>query len=264
MPKTFAIIPARLESSRLPNKLLLAETGKPLINYAVEAAVDSGIFDQVVVASDSEQILNAIDSNFLGKVRPLMVKDHCKCGTSRAAIAVSQMRIDTPISDHDVVVNIQGDEALLDDDIIRRVVAGIIPNLRPTHIPGGADVSTVATLTVASCVGPSVVKVVTDNRDRALYFSRAAIPSGAYHTYCHHGVYGFMVHSLLKIGELIERSDSLLADSERLEQLHWLQHGYVTYVAKRNGIFHGGINTRSEYDDFARICNERDRQKAKP
>lgn len=162
MSRTCGIIPARLASSRLPGKMLLAETGKPLIQYAWEAARRAKSLDEVILATDSEEIA-AAGRKFGARVE--LTGEH-PSGGDRIAEVVRRC-----CQDADVIVNLQGDEPEMDPASIDRLVEGL--RSRPD-----IEMATLATpiLDTATLADRSCVKVVCAADGRALYFSRLPIP----------------------------------------------------------------------------------------
>ncbi|MGH7129959.1 MAG: 3-deoxy-manno-octulosonate cytidylyltransferase, partial [Planctomycetaceae bacterium] len=160
--RTVGIIPARLQSTRLPRKLLLSETGKPLLQYTWEAACLARSLSQVIIATDSAEIAEAV-RGFGGRCE--MTGVHA-CGTDRIAEVVRRC-----CADADIVVNIQGDEPEIRPDQIDLLVQTLVENL-------DAEMATLATpiRDREQRDAPSCVKVVCATDGRALYFSRAAIP----------------------------------------------------------------------------------------
>lgn len=255
------IIPARLESTRLPRKLLLAETGKPLLQHTHEAAVASGVFDQVVVATDSPEIA-AVAGGFGASV--VMTSVDCATGTDRVREAADILELD----DSAIVVNVQGDEPLL----TRSVLAGLVGALSAELAIRDSGVFQVATHAFAidrtEADDPNLVKVVVAADGRALYFSRACIPylrdgsaAGGSQTESpwlgHAGIYAFAAGALRRFSRL---PASTLERLEKLEQLRLLEAGIpvMVVVGEKPGI---GIDTRADYDVFVRGEQERDRKR---
>ncbi len=162
MPRTYGLIPARLGSLRLPGKMLLAETGKPLIQYAWEAACRARSLDEVILATDSDEIATAAKA-FGARVE--RTGEH-PSGSDRIAEVVRRC-----CDDAGIVVNLQGDEPEMDPAAIDKVV-GLLER-RPD-----VEMSTLATpiQDVATLMDRSCVKVVCAADGRALYFSRLPIP----------------------------------------------------------------------------------------
>ncbi|HJZ54782.1 MAG TPA: 3-deoxy-manno-octulosonate cytidylyltransferase [Gemmataceae bacterium] len=241
------IIPARYASSRLPGKPLLRETGKYLIQHVYERACAAGCGADVVVATDDERILAAVRS-FGG--RAVMTRPDHPSGTDRVAeVAVGLSA--------DVVLNLQGDEPLIDPGSLD-LLAGLLES-----DPGAV----MATLAVpirdrAAYLSPSVVKVVCDDRGRALYFSRAPIPmvrdgepdfsADPARFYQHLGVYAYRRLFLLQIAATRRH---FLEETEKLEQLRVLGTGggiRVGVVAEA----HRGVDTPADYDAFVRAYRD--------
>ena len=216
------VIPARYGSTRLPGKALLPLAGKPMLQWVHEAAAASGA-REVLIATDDERIVRAARS--FGAVAVLTATDHAS-GTDRIAELARTQRW---LPD-DIVVNVQGDEPLMPAAVIAQVCA--LLRAQPQ-----ADIATLATPieSLTELLDPNVVKVVTDARGMALYFSRAPIPwtrdgatagiltqadcGGARR---HRGIYAYRVAALLRLAELPQ---GVLEEREKLEQLRALEHG---------------------------------------
>lgn len=241
------MIPARLASTRLPRKLLLQETGKPLIQHTYEAASRATRPDQVWVAADHDEIADAVRS-FGGRVK--MTDPQAPTGTDRVA------ELAATLSDVDIVVNVQGDEPEISGAAIDLAV-----DLLEEHPT--AQIATLATpiRNRTQLDDPACVKVVLDNRQRALYFSRCAIPHARHwhdhllsetppHFLQHVGLYAYRRNFLLKLAEFPR---SHLEQLECLEQLRFLAAGCSIQV----GIVDeptGGIDTRADYQAFVERC----------
>ncbi|MDH3719749.1 MAG: 3-deoxy-manno-octulosonate cytidylyltransferase, partial [Planctomycetota bacterium] len=219
---SFVFIPARVASTRLPEKLLLCETGKPLIQHTYEAACGAHRPLGVCVAAEDDRIARAV-LRFGGQA--VVTGPGYASGTDRVAAVVGQMRF----AGIDVVVNMQGDEPELPGAAIDQVVQLLEDN-------PGAVMSTLATPihTQSQLDDPSCVKVVFNHRHEAIYFSRAAIPSvrdGEADLltadppifYQHIGLYAYRRDFLL---QLTRMPPSRLEILESLEQLRVLEAGY--------------------------------------
>ena len=240
--KIVGIIPARLQSSRLPQKLLLNETGRPLIQYVWEIATASGAFSEVIVATDSREIYDVVQG-FGGRAE--MTAEH-PSGTDRVAEVVRRC-----CADADIIVNLQGDEPELEESTITALVAAIVDS--------GHEMATVAA-TISdheTVLNPNCVKVVIDDLNRAMYFSRAPIPfcrDGQIEDviqkvsawYLHVGLYAYRPEFLLKLTQL---PPSSLEQLEKLEQLRALQSGASIAVAvvPQASV---GIDTAADYAAF--------------
>jgi 3-deoxy-manno-octulosonate cytidylyltransferase (CMP-KDO synthetase) len=216
------VIPARYASTRLPGKPLALLKGKPMLQWVHEAAVASGA-DEIIIATDDERILEAATG--FG-ARALMTSLTHVSGTDRIAEVAMQSSWD----DEDVVVNLQGDEPLMPPELISQVA-----QLLQEH--PSAAIATLASriASIGTFMDTNVVKVVTDNSGRALYFSRAPIPwgrdtaassissqrgfSGARR---HIGLYAYRVNALRQLSML---PTGLLEQLEKLEQLRALESG---------------------------------------
>lgn len=237
------VIPARLASTRLPRKLLLAQTGKPLIQHTYEAAARATKPAGLVVAADCEEIA-AVVRSFGGKVE--LTSPDCASGTDRVA------EVARKLPGAAVLVNVQGDEPEIS-------AAAIDLAVELLERDPAAVMSTLATpiRTKEKLQDPSCVKVVFDSRGRAIYFSRAPIPFARNwddsllaaeppHYYQHIGLYAYRREFLLQLAELprapIERI-------ENLEQLRVLDAGYAITV----GVVDEptiGIDTPEDYRQF--------------
>lgn len=214
--KAIAVIPARLASTRLPRKMLRQISGKPLIGVVYEAVRSSGLLEDVIVAADSEEILNICRDHGW---RAQMTSSAHRSGTERVH-EISEREF------ADVYINVQGDEPLVRSQHIATL-------LRVMENPA-AQVGTVMTPAAEVDIGnPSAVKVVTALDGRALYFSRAMIPydrDGMRPRYFKHlGLYAYRKAALDRFVKLPESS---LEKSERLEQLRFLENGIAIYVGE--------------------------------
>lgn len=241
------VIPARYASQRLPGKLLLGETGWPLIRHTHERCLAVDGIDRVVVAVDGAEIHDAVVAYGGEAVR---TDPDLPTGTDRVAEAVRALELDP---DLDTVVNVQGDEPEIDP----RHVARLFDRLEQGRGgPDGGDGVGVATLAVeqrdeAGWDDPNRVKVVRDRRGRALYFSRAGVPrprdGGAPERWLLHvGIYGFLPGALARFRDC---GPSPLEGIERLEQLRFLEMGIgiAVDVVEAGG---GGIDTAEDYRRF--------------
>ena len=216
-----AIIPARYESSRFPGKPLALLNGKAVIVHVVERAMQCSLVDDALVATDDERIFNEVVA---AGYRAVMTSATHKSGTDRAAEAVRQ-------TDAEIIVNIQGDEPMIDPPSIDNAVKALIDDPLLDVSTLGLPISDPAQI-----ADPNVVKVVTSSAGMALYFSRAPIPydragAGGGTVMKHLGMYVYRRSFLLKYAAL---EPTALERTERLEQLRILQHGYGIKVVKAN------------------------------
>ncbi len=240
---SYVVIPARLASTRLPRKLLLAETGKTLLEHTHQAACRASKPSGLIVAADHEEVAAAVRA-FGGRV--VMTSPECASGTDRVA------EVARHLNDVDILVNVQGDEPELSGGSIDRAIELLEEN--PEMV-----MSTLATPIRDRAVleDPSCVKVVFDHGGRALYFSRSAIPhvrpwrdewlaADPPLFYLHVGLYAYRRDFLLRLSELARTP---LEKLESLEQLRVLEHGFQIAV----GVIDEptiGIDTPEDYRAF--------------
>ena len=239
--RTAIVLPARYASVRLPGKPLLRETGKPLIQHVYEQATRAKCGGRVVVATDDERIRAAVLA-FGGEV--VMTRADHVSGTDRVAEVAAGL-------DVDVVVNLQGDEPQFPPDALDALVALLAAN-------AAADAATLMTpiRDLDTYLSPHCVKVVTDARGRALYFSRSPIPMvrdggpdfaadpPLFHL--HLGVYAYRRDALLRLAAAPPHPLEL---AEKLEQLRVLGGGGVINVASIPHA-HRGVDTPADYAAF--------------
>ncbi len=237
-PGCVIVIPARYGSTRLPGKPLLKETGKYLIQHVHERAAAVRGAAAVIVATDDDRIARAV-RGFGGTA--VMTSAGCLTGTDRVAEAVRGRT-------EPYVINIQGDEPEIPAAVIEAVLAALVAN---PDVPMATAVAPL--VDSADLARPQVVKVVTDARGRALYFSRAAIPhvreaaDAAGAGYLRHiGIYGFRREFL---GTFVRLPEGRLERLERLEQLRVLEAGYPIQAAK---VEYAGVNIDTP-EDYARF-----------
>jgi 3-deoxy-manno-octulosonate cytidylyltransferase (CMP-KDO synthetase) len=215
--RVLGIIPARLASTRLPRKVLLPIAGEPLLAWVYRAAQACPALDEIVIATDSEEVINLC--NVRGWLSILTSAD-LPSGTDRLHAVSQQIPAD-------IYVNIQGDEPLLRPEHIDDI-------LRPFALPG-VDVTTLKVVCSPDNIpNPNAVKVVTAADGRALYFSRATIPydreaTGRTVYWKHLGLYAYRRAALERFASL---TPGVLEQTERLEQLRLLENGMSLYVAE--------------------------------
>jgi len=228
--KITAVIPARYASSRFPGKPLVDIAGKPMIRRIYEQVATCGDIDKVLIATDDVRILNAAEA--FG-VRVAMTSPECPSGTDRVAQAILE-------TDADYVVNVQGDQVILDIDALSRLVR---------ELKAGASMATIAAeASPGDKDDPNCVKVVCDLVGNALYFSRSPIPfarnTGHAAMLKHIGIYGFSRQTLLRFTSL---PPSSLERTESLEQLRALENGIPIRVIVAQGEFYE-INTPQDLE----------------
>jgi 3-deoxy-manno-octulosonate cytidylyltransferase (CMP-KDO synthetase) len=214
--KILGVIPARLDSKRLPGKVLRSIGGKAMVHWVYESAKQSSLLTGLIVAADSEEVQQYCRSHHI----PVTMTGQHASGSDRLHEVMEK-------TDGDVYVNIQGDE----------------PTLRPDHIDlllkpilsGDAEVTTLrVAIDEMAARNPNYVKVVTDERGRALYFSRSPIPfdrdgMGGIRYFKHIGLYAYTRAALALFHRLPQASLEL---AEKLEQLRFLQNGVPILVAE--------------------------------
>ncbi len=212
--KIIAVIPARYASTRFPAKLMQDLCGKTVILNTYEAAVNTKLFDDVFVATDSDLIFNEITEN--GGKAIMSLKEH-ESGSDRIAEAVENL-------DVDIVVNVQGDEPLINGAALAELIAVFKHDMnRQIDLA-----SLMREITDDSEINnPNNVKVVTDQNGFALYFSRSVIPYAreknvGVRYFQHIGIYAFRKQALMDFYHLPVKS---LEASEKLEQLRYLVFG---------------------------------------
>ncbi len=209
-PSIVGVIPARWGSSRLPGKPLAPIGGRPMIEHVYRRALRARRLSSVVVATDDERVREAVLS-FGGEVA--MTRGDHRSGTDRIGELLDGLGAAG-------VVNIQGDEPLIDPALIDELAGALVAELRLAS-PRSAGVITAAAPLGGDAGAPSVVKVACDREGYALYFSRAAIPHGG--PWLHHvGIYAYSARALRRF---ISRSPGPLERAERLEQLRFLEYG---------------------------------------
>ena len=217
-----AIIPARYQSNRFPGKPLAPILGKPLIQHVYERARAASLLSRVAVATDDERIAECVRS-FGGEV--VMTRSDHVSGTDRLAEAATIL----DISEHDVVVNIQGDQPLFPVQVVEQVA---MPLLEDPSLPMATLIYKI--VRKEEIDDPNHVKTVFDRNGNALYFSRSSIPFQrnpdekiAPTYYKHLGFYGYRKGFLLTFVGLPEGEWERF---EKLEQLRALEYGYTIKV----------------------------------
>ncbi len=250
-----AIIPARLASTRLEGKLLLALNGKPLILHTLEQAKKAQNVNRVIVATDSKEILNIINKS--GNEAVLTSQNH-QSGSDRIA------EVAETLPENSIIVNVQGDEPLISPKTIDAAIEAILND-------ENADIATTCEKikTAEDILNPNIVKVVTDENDYALYFSRSPIPfprdavnnfgsienalqndSQLISLYRKHtGLYVYRREYLLKFTKLAQTK---LEKTEMLEQLRALENGAKIKVVEttESSI---GVDTKEDLENVRMI-----------
>lgn len=220
-----AVIPARYEASRFPGKLMEDLCGAPVIIRTYDAAVATGLFKKVLVATDSTIIYNAIVAH--GGDAYMSIKEH-DCGSDRIAEAVAGI-------DTDIVINVQGDEPFTNKEDLQQLIQQF-------------EADTDQQIALASLMhvidkqedieNPNHVKVITNRKNNALYFSRSVIPyprDDQQHIpyYKHIGIYAFRKNALL---DFYNTPATPLELSEKIECIRYLEHGHNIRMVLTNHV----------------------------
>ena len=248
MSNYIVAIPARYASTRFPGKPLVLVGGIPMIKRVCMQALKSDA-KEVVACIDDERVESALDG--MDKVKVCMTSQDCKCGTDRLAQMIENLNID----ENTIIVNVQGDEPLINPEHIRQV-AQLLED-------SNADMSTLCFKidNVKDVFDPNSVKVVFDKNNMAMYFSRAPIPyerenfrnkdisSLEFEHYHHIGIYAYRAKTVLNYSKMPQVT---LEKCESLEQLRLLQNGMSIVVGVTENPPETGVDTP---EDLERINN---------
>ena len=229
--KIICVIPARFASTRLPGKPLADIAGKPMIVRVYERVLQATKPSEVIVAVDDERVYNAVLND--GGKAVMTAKNH-PTGTDRLAEVALKCK------DADVIINVQGDEPLIDPQVIDNLAEAFIAdeNLQMATVK--------TTMQEDEKNEPGNVKVITDKNDYALYFSRSLIPYPRENTgvivYKHIGIYGYRRDFLLQYAKM---EPTPLEQTESLEQLRALENGYKIKVITTDKHF-VGVDTKED------------------
>lgn len=239
--KIIAVIPARYASTRFPAKLMQDLGGKTVILRTYEAALETQLFDDVFVVTDSELIYDEINSN--GGKAIMSIKEH-ESGSDRIAEAVENMNVD-------IVINVQGDEPFINKKPLEQVIE-IFKNDTDKKVDLASLMFEIKDKTEIE--SPNNVKVITDQQGFALYFSRSVIPypreeNVGVRYMKHIGIYAFRKEALMDFYRLPMLS---LEASEKLEQLRYLEYGKRIRMVETD---HGsiGIDTPEDLEKARKI-----------
>jgi len=215
MAKVIGVIPARYSSSRFPGKVLAPIKGKPMIQRVWERVRQCRRIEDILVACDHPEVMEAVKA-FGG--RAVMTSDSHPSGTDRIAEAVKNEAVE-------IIINIQGDEPLIVPEVIDELAGALLDN---AEYPMASMMTTIHD--EETWQNPNAVKVVVNQRGEAMYFSRAPIPyrrdgkdAREVKIFKHIGLYAYRKDFLMKFAQL---PDSLLEQTEKLEQLRVLQAGF--------------------------------------
>ncbi len=221
--KIIAMIPARYSASRFPGKLMQDLNGKPVITRTYQATVSTNLFDDVIVVTDSSIIYNEITA-VGGKV--IMSRKEHDCGSDRIAEAVEDLEVD-------IVINVQGDEPFTEVDSLKKLIAVFNADKNQEVDLASLMVHITDEVEIKS---PNTVKVITDQNQFALYFSRNPIPYPrdteiAVKYYKHKGVYAFRKQAIMDFYKLPMR---MLEASEKIECIRYLEYGRSIKMVETN------------------------------
>ena len=228
------VIPARLNSTRLPRKILADLNGKPLIAHVMERALEAKSLDKVILAVDSEETIKTLEQYNFDMV--LTSSDHLS-GTDRIAEVIEE------IPDAEIIINIQGDEPLIEADVIDSLVDSFNDST--------VNISTIVStkLTVSDLLNPNVVKAIVNEYQDAIEFKRNIFDLEIGGVYRHVGIYGFRRESLISFTKL---DPSIREIESRLEQLRALDNGMSIRATVTNYDSHS-VDTQADLDKVARI-----------
>ena len=216
------IIPARIGSSRFPNKVLADIGGTPMVIRTAMAVQD---IDDVAIATDSEEVMKIAQSY---NIKAVMTSESHQSGTDRIYEAAQKLGL----GEDEVIINVQGDEPFIETEVIEAIYKLTQSNKNNPNIMMN---SCYKLITNPEADDPNIVKVVTNEKDIALYFSRAKVPYPRDHRFDqykgHLGIYGFTMKSL---EAFCSSTPAPLEDIEKLEQLRALYHGYMIAMVEVN------------------------------
>ena len=230
------VVPARLNSVRLPRKILADLNGKPLIVHVMERALEAKSLDKVILAVDSEETIKTLEQYDFDMV--LTSSDHVS-GTDRIAEVIDE------IPDAEIIINIQGDEPLIEADVI--------DSLADSFNDSTVNISTIVStkLTVSDLLNPNVVKAIVNEHQDAIEFKRNIFDLEIGGVYRHVGIYGFRRESLIAFTRL---DPSVREVESRLEQLRALDNGMPIRATVTNYDSHS-VDTQADLDKVARIMD---------
>ena len=228
------VVPARLNSKRLPRKILADLNGKPLIAHVMERALEAKSLDKVILAVDSEETIKTLEQYDFDMV--LTSSDHVS-GTDRIAEVIDE------IPDAEIIINIQGDEPLIES----KVIDSLVDSFNDSTVNISTIVST--KLTVSDLLNPNVVKAIVNEYQDAIEFKRNIFDLEIGGVYRHVGIYGFRRESLISFTKL---DPSVREIESRLEQLRALDNGMSIRATVTNYDSHS-VDTQADLDKVARI-----------
>lgn len=240
------IIPARLNSSRFANKILVDIMGLPMV---IRTAKQVSSLDKVIIATDSQEVMTLAKTHGFEAV---MTSIEHNSGTDRINEAVNNLNL----SDDEIIVNVQADEPFIEVDAVKAVINKV---MEVKDCPNTLITSCYKEVSSQNADDPNLVKVVLNNLDEAIYFSRSKIPYHRDHSenstyFGHLGIYGFTKKSLNTFCSL---DSSKLENIEKLEQLRAIDNGYkIAMVKVESKSF--GIDTQEDLNRALKIfANEK-------
>ena len=234
------IIPARLNSSRFPNKILADIGGMPMVIKTAKAVQE---LDKVVIATDSKEVID-IAKNY--NIDAIITSKDCKSGTDRIYEAAKKLNL----KDDEIIINIQADEPFIEKSVVKTLL-----DLTKKYAKNSDIIATSCykIVSLQEAKNPNLVKVVTNLNDIALYFSRSLIPfdrEGVLSEYkAHLGLYGF---TMKKLKEFCTMKNGILEDIEKLEQLRILDNGKNIALSKVESKSFG-IDTKEDLQKALKI-----------
>jgi len=234
--KVIAMIPARYEATRFPGKLMKDLHGKPVIVRTYEAALQTNLFEDVYIVTDSDVIFKLI-TDVNGKA--IMSKKEHECGSDRIAEAVENI-------DADIVINVQGDEPFIDKISLEKLIDAFKNDVKKEIDLASLKVEMKEKEDIEN---PNNVKVITDNFDFAMYFSRSVIPfhrekSLNVKYYKHKGVYAFRKNALM---DFYHMEMTPLESAEKIEAIRYLEVGKKIKMIETN-VESIGIDTKEDLE----------------
>ncbi|HNY10288.1 MAG TPA: 3-deoxy-manno-octulosonate cytidylyltransferase [Candidatus Wallbacteria bacterium] len=242
--KIIGVIPARLESTRFPEKPLVKIAGREMILWVADAALKAANLSKVIVATDSDRIFDVVKKAGFDCE---MTSKYCRSGSDRLCEVAAK-------TDGKIYVNIQGDEPLIEPALIDSVTKPFLND---------PDISVTTAVTAikdeSEFKNPDCVKAVLDKKNFAMYFSRSPIPffrskkPQFENVYKHIGIYAYTRNALLDFANL---SKSLCEEAESLEQLRFLENGYKIYCIKTQYV-NKGVDTPGDLEEVLKILKDK-------
>jgi len=242
--KIIGVIPARLESTRFPEKPLVKIAGREMILWVADAASKTANLSKVIVATDSDRIFDVVKK---AGFECEMTSKYCRSGSDRLCEVASR-------TDGDIYVNIQGDEPLIEPSLIDSVTK---PFLTVPEI--SVTTAVTAIKDENEFKSSDCVKAVLDKKQFAMYFSRSPIPffrsqkPRFENVYKHIGIYAYTRNALLDFANLPK---SLCEEAESLEQLRFLENGYRIYCVKTQCV-NKGVDTPGDLEEVLKILKDK-------